>query len=364
MKKKQTYYNLEKILSYGCQYNMIIGQRSNGKTYAALKMILENYCKSRKQGVILRRYEEDFRGARGRVMFQAINNDKWPEKLTRGKWTDIYYFGGQWFLCTYDDDGKRITDKRPFCYGLSLAGTEHDKSTSYPDVTTVVFDEFLTRTFYLQDEFVLFCNQLSTIIRDRADVIILMLGNTVSKYCPYFREMGITDIKKQKQGTIDVYSYGNSGLKVAVEYCAERVSVTGSDAYFAFQNPQLKMIRSGAWELEFHDHLPRKYRPADVLMVFYIDFDGELLQGNIVMPEQDLFIYIHAKTSPLQNRDEDLIYSDKRKSAPNWRRSVWKDSLPVSRKICRIINDGQVYFSDNETGEVFQNYLKWAVRNN
>lgn len=101
---------------------------------------------------------------------------------------------------------------------------EHDKSTSYPNITTIVFDEFLTRGSYLKDEFILFTNVCSTIIRQRNDVKIFMLGNTVNKYSPYFSEMGLSNIKNQKQGTIDIYRYGDSDLIVAVEYCASTQS--------------------------------------------------------------------------------------------------------------------------------------------
>ena len=63
-------------------------------------------------------------------------------------------------------------DKQPFCYAFALSELEHDKSTAYPNVTTVLFDEFLSRKSYLPDEFVLFMNTLSTIIRERDNVKI------------------------------------------------------------------------------------------------------------------------------------------------------------------------------------------------
>ena len=37
------FYDLKAILSKGAQYNMIFGERSNGKTYAVLKYALEKY---------------------------------------------------------------------------------------------------------------------------------------------------------------------------------------------------------------------------------------------------------------------------------------------------------------------------------
>ena len=52
---KKTYYSLRRILEYNATYNIIIGKRSNGKTYAALYEILENYIKTegREQGAII-----------------------------------------------------------------------------------------------------------------------------------------------------------------------------------------------------------------------------------------------------------------------------------------------------------------------
>lgn len=40
-KKTSEFYSLEPILSKNATYNMIIGERSNGKTYAVLKYSLQ-----------------------------------------------------------------------------------------------------------------------------------------------------------------------------------------------------------------------------------------------------------------------------------------------------------------------------------
>ena len=37
------YYSLKNILKKNAQYNMIFGERSNGKTYSVLYYALENY---------------------------------------------------------------------------------------------------------------------------------------------------------------------------------------------------------------------------------------------------------------------------------------------------------------------------------
>lgn len=361
--KKPKFYNLNKILETGAQYNIIIGERSNGKTYAVLKYGLENYVKTKKQLAIVRRWQDDFTGKRGQTMFDALVSNGEIVKLTKGEWTNIHYYASKWYLCRYGNEGKkqvRIVDDTPFAYGFAITSMEHDKSTSYPNVTTVCFDEFLTRTAYVPDEFVLFMNVLSTIIRHRTDVKVFMLGNTVNKYCPYFTEMGLKHVKDMKQGSIDLYQYGDSKLKVAVEYCKPNTQGKESDLYFAFDNPKLNMITGGSWELDIYPHCPVKYQPKDVLFTYFICFNGDILQCEIVRHLQLYFTFIHRKTTPLKHTDTDLIYSTEYDARPNFARKITKPTTPLQKRVCESFIKDKVFYSDNEVGEIVRNYLIWC----
>lgn len=357
------FYRLNKILKTNAHYNIIFGERSSGKTFAVLEHGIKNYVESGKQIAIVRRWNEDFIGKRGQQMFDGLVSAGVISDLTGGEWTGVYYFSSRWFLCRYDDSGNRITDERPFCYGFSITSMEHDKSTSYPDITTICFDEFLTRTVYLPDEFVLFCNVVSTIVRHRTDVKIFMLGNTVNKYCPYFAEMGLKHIKDMKPGDIDIYKYGDNKLTVAVEYTAPNKQGKQSDIYFAFDNPKLQMITSGAWEIDIYPHCPHKYKPKDILFTFFIQFDDQLLQCEIILVKTDLFMFVHPKTTELKNPDRDYIFSTGYDPRPNWRRNVLKPANDTDRKISAIFKSEKLFYSDNETGEVMRNYLVWCKQN-
>uniref|UniRef100_UPI00211CBC71 phage DNA encapsidation protein n=1 Tax=Campylobacter jejuni TaxID=197 RepID=UPI00211CBC71 len=193
------------------------------------------------------------------------------EKLSDGKFTGIHYYTGKFFLCNYDNGKPIYSDSDVLGFLFALTDVEHDKSTSYPKVNNIIFDEFLTNKLYLPDEFVIFMNVISTIVRRRETVKIFMLGNTVNKYCPYFSEMGLNNIQTMEQGEIDLYSYGESGLTVSVEYCKTDKSNQRKESkkYFAFNNPKLQMITGGAWELAIYPHLPMKYKPLDVLLTYY-----------------------------------------------------------------------------------------------
>lgn len=364
--RSEEHYSLEPILKEKAHYNLIIGERSNGKTYAALMNVLEGYWKGGSEGAYLRRMQEDFIGKRGSGLFQPLVVNGEISKITNGEWTDVYYYASRWYLCKYVDNGKgeeRVTDNKPFMYGFALSQMEHEKGTGYPNVKKIIFDEFITRTAYLRDEFVMFMNTLSTIIRSRDDVQIFMLANTVNKYCPYFDEMGLRHVREMKQGEIDVYQLKHASgkvLRVAVEYCKPFEKGKKSDFYFAFDNQKLEMITSGIWEIDIYPHCPCKFRPKDIKFKYFIEFDANILQCEVVFVNNTTFTFIHRKTTPLKNEDSDLIYSTKYDPRPNWRRKITLPTLNVERKILEYYKTDKIFYQDNEVGEIVRNYLVWC----
>lgn len=368
-RKKQAdtpkYYSLRRILGKRADYNIIFGERSNGKTYAALAYGIENYVNTGKQMAYIRRWREDLRGKRAESLFTNHTANGLIEMLTGGKYNEVFYMSNKWFLSYWDNEKqKRTPDPTPFCYGFCLSEQEHEKSSSYPNVTTVVFDEFLTRRYYLPDEFMLFMNLLSTIIRQRDDVKVFMLGNTVNKFCPYFTEMGLKQVPVMEQGTIDIYKFGEHGATVAVEYCSNIVKQKASNKYFCFDNQNLQMITGGKWELAVYPHLPCKYRPQDVMFVYYIKFNDAVLQANIIQVGEQNFTYIHAKTTPIKDEENSLIYSLEMNGKPNYKRKLFSTATPLEAKVARYFAIDKVFYQNNEIGEIVRNYLITSAKTN
>ena len=360
---KEKFYRLDSILAQNADYNMIYGERSNGKTTAVLEYGIDDNIASgyENQIAIVRRWEEDFKGKNGQQMFDNIVHMGWIDKKTKGKYNSVYYYSQRWYFCKYDELGNRVeVAEKPFAIGFSITSEEHYKSTSYPTIKTILFDEFITRQYYLPEEFVKFQNLLSTIIRLRTDVKIFMCGNTINKYCPYFAEMGLTGIKKQKRGTIDLYTYGDSTLKVAVEYSDFPSKKKESNKYFAFNNPKLEMITNGGWEIDIYPHLPVKYKPKDVVYIFYVVFDGDILQGNIISIENELFIYFHRKTTPIKEDNENTVYQQQTDYRRNYRVSIFSNVTKADIIITTLLKRKKVFYQDNEIGEIMNNYIKWC----
>ena len=357
------YYSLNKINKKNATYNVIFGERSNGKTYATLKQVLENYFSDGSQFAYIRRWSVDVQPKRMNNLFNAIIEDGYLEKLSGGKFTAIFYRTGRFYLCTYNDKGKPIYNEEDIIgYAFSLSENEHNKANSYPRVTTIIFDEFLTNKIYLPDEFILFMNTVSTIVRQRTNVKIYMLGNTVNKFCPYFKEMGLTNILTMKQGTIDVYTYGETKLKVAVEYADSKKKFKKNNFYFAFNNPKLKMITGGAWELNIYPHAPVKWLPKNIMFTYFIDFNDSIYQCEIINKDDNVFTYIHEKTTPIKNPDKDIIYTLDYNPKINYNINILKPLNDYQNKITWFYTHDRVYYQNNNVGDAINNYLKICKR--
>ena len=362
-KQESDYYSLDPILKKGkdCKYYLIYGQRSNGKTYAVLKHMMEEYFSDRKQCAIIRRFREDFIGKRGRTMFDNLL--PLIPKMSNDVYNGIKYLSMQWFFVRYDEEGNvELQDEKPFCYGFAISEGEHDKSSSYPGVKNILFDEFISRSSYLPEEFVDFMNVLSTIIRNKNDAKVFMCGNTINKYCPYFKEMGIKHYKEMKKGDIDIYTYANRDLRVAVEWAEAAPATRKSSAFFAFDNPKLSMITQGDWELDIFPHAPCKIKNNQIKFRFFINWDDGCYEGDLVrIPEKHMeFIFIHEKTTPIKNPESDIIFSSEFSAKRNHFRSIKKNYNPVVHKLGLMFSAERVFYQNNEVGNVIQNYLEFC----
>lgn len=355
------YYRLNKILVYDAEYYIIIGERSNGKTYAVLEYCLEQYCISgyQQEFAVIRRWREDFKGKNGAQLFSSHIENGLIKKLTNDEYNTIVYQSSRWYFAKRDEHGEIVKKKdTPCCYAFALTDKEHDKSIAFPKIKHVLFDEFLTNQYYLPDEFVTFMNVLSTIIRLKDDVKIFMCGNTVNPYSPYFVEMGLHHIKNMKKGEIEIYNYGESGLRVAVEFSDFDCKKKKSNKYFAFNNPKLTMItgEGGTWEINIYPHLPCKYRPKDILFKYFITFDREIFQCEVISVNDLYFTYIHRKTGEFKDNG-DLMFDLQTNVKSNYIQNIFKSTSPLVKEILYFFTIQKVFYQDNEVGESIRNYL-------
>lgn len=363
------YYDMTKLLRTGKdnppKYRICFGERSNGKTTAVNIYGVTKYWKTRGQMAIIRRWKEDFRGKRAAAYFDSLicdgNGNNRIKEITKGKYDRVVYQSSKWYLAYWDDElQKNITEPEPFAFAFALSDMEHEKGNSYPNITTVFFDEFMTRGVYLPDEFVLFMNTISSIVRSRDNVEIFMAANTISLHGnPYFAEMGL-DVKTMKKGEIRLFKYGDSKLSVAVEYCDSPNTFKPSDVYFAFQNEKLRMITTGSWEFDFYPHLQTKFEDDDIKFSYFIKYEDRTLQADIIIRPNEAFTFIHNKTTPIKHENQDIVFTTEADNRLNYFGRLTKPVNKAGKKILYFFANNKVFYQNNEVGEIMNRYLAWS----
>lgn len=371
---KINYYSLEKIKKCDCQYNMIIGERSNGKTYAILMEVLKNYAKG-KESALIRRFDMEIKpNLIGTIFSHIIANGEMKKIFGKNSWSGVIYRSRRFYLTKHeistnkngDDVDTLIIDDNPFMYTFALNLEENYKETAYPNVTLIFFDEFISRRGFLDEEFILFQNIISTIKRKRQDVRIYMCGNSIDKYCVYFKEMGLNHVAKMKPGDLEIYSYPSTSLKVAVEFTGNASKVKGKkdiDPYFAFDNPKLKMITTGEWEIDIYPHCPCKILPKNIYFSYFVKYEEQIMQCDICMVDNNWFTYVHRKSTPIRHPDKDCIYQQEYDYRKNYHMRLTQPKTILETRIASFYNHDKVFYQDNELGELMRHYLAWSSGN-
>ena len=353
--QKLKFYSSRNIDKTGAIYRLIIGERSNGKTYCFCKHALEGFMKNGYPSAYIRRFDTEFKRPQIRRMFNSMINETGDfQKIVKGAYDTIRFEGGIYWLIKFDEKNK-IEEKTELLYTYTLNTWENDKGGDIGQVNYICYDEFCTRGKYLADEFIAFQNTVSTIRRTRTGIIIYLLANTVNEYCPLFDEFGI-DITAIEQGKI--YDFGNG---VALEWCATSGNNSKSEYLTPFKNSRLDMIKTGAWEQAQYPHLPKNAKYDSTEFYFYINFNHKTVCGEIRQtPNGGLYIFFHYQTKPLDTT-KDLITFNQVPTTDYL--AVTNITRYAPTKIHKIIVDliraNKLFYRSNAVGEFVRNWLLW-----
>ena len=193
------FYDYNKVLSYNAFLNIIIGERGVGKTYGAKKYVINRWIKKHKQFVYIRRYETDLETSVG-----STNDNKFFEQVKNE--FPIHEFK----ITKSKKVRKLIMDNQVIGYALPLSSADSLKSSTYDNVDTIIYDEFMLKEgssqHYLRNEPEIILDIIETIGRLK-DVKIFLLGNAISSTAPIMSYFNVTlpynsDIKLFKNGLI------------------------------------------------------------------------------------------------------------------------------------------------------------------
>lgn len=345
---KQKYYSLDKILKVGADYNIIYGERSNGKSYAVKHKCLCDFRDGGIKFVYLRRYDRDIVTALATSYFADMPIDA----IFKGVYNTAYVHGGNVYLASVGEDGKR--SNVTLCgYVRALSNAQRYSSTTYPDVGNIILEEFVTLdNTYLPNELFLYNHILSTIAR-RRNVKVYMIANSISRISPYWREYGVDAIiKTQKQGTIYTINRQTEGgmQKIAIEYCAMSGGVSRM-----FDAKNAKMTNEGKWLANTYPRICYDVTECANPYTFVVEYDiFKFLVQYLIASNGDYFLYVTPKTTDIK-RDTRVI-TDRYSPNPLYTRGV----IPINqreRAVFDMLSNGKTYYCDNATGTEFETAL-------
>ena len=345
--RKGKYYDISNLLSTEAHYMMLLGERANGKSYQVKKTILEAAYTKHRWFVYLRRYQADIKTKAVSAYFE----DMPIRDITNGEYTGVTAYNGEIFFTTQDESGDIKKGLRIGRY-CDLNDIERYKSWAFPDFDYVVYEEFITDSIYLSDEPTLLQQFVSTVARHRK-ITVFLIGNTLSRVCPYFGEWALDGVLKQKIGTIEIYHFhvpdasGNdSVIDIAVEYCA--------NANFEnkmFFGHTAKQIVAGEWETHDMPKLPRRqfeYENVYEVLVEYQSF--KFVMSLLVEPlEGGLIVFIYPFTG---TRKIERIIRQDISDNPLISGALDPSRVPEAH-IIQCARQKKIAYSDNLTGADF-----------
>ena len=211
---------------------------------------------------------------------------------------------------------------------------------------------------YLDDEPNQLQHLISTIAR-RREISVWLIGNTISRVCPYFNEWGLQGIPKQAQGTIEEYiyhtdQYHDNGEEVIVKIAVENCANSGSNSKMFF-GAVSKQITSGTWEVRDFPHLPRPYEDYTMLYeLLFEDMGFSFILQLLVNKEGGLITYVYPFTKKRRlKRVITSTFSDNPLTSTRF-----FDNIKAEKQIRNCLLNGKVCFSDNLTGSDFNQILE------
>ena len=212
MGQENFYWNIRQTLTYNYPVNVIVGNRGGGKTYGSKEWCIDNFIKKKEQFGYIRRFKDDLKESLP-TLFNDIKYE-YPDYEFKVEGNKCY------IRLKPADEKEKWTDNDIAGYGFVLSTASNKKSVSYPNITTLVFDEFLLdkgHQQFLQDEPEKLLNLFETIARPGTShprVRLFMLANAISVTNPYFMYWDLDMPKRQDKNCKWIWLNKERGILV------------------------------------------------------------------------------------------------------------------------------------------------------
>mgnify|MGYP003298854007 FL=1 len=183
-----------------------------------------------------------------------------------------------------------------------------------------------------------------------------MIGNTISRICPYYRDWNLK-VAKQKLGTTEDYVFKNDNgddtrLRV---YLTDTLNYN-SGMFFGLPS---KNITKGAYDVIECPHLPKSIHQYSKIYQMVLEYNEfKFLMSFLQDKESKSFLwYIEPKTSEIKTNTR--VISNQFNPDPLWTDKLSKPLNQNEAKIFNFLSAGSMCFSDNLTGTEYANIIQF-----
>lgn len=336
------FYEYNTIRSYNKFYNFILSNRGGGKTYGAKMIGIKSWIKNKEQFAYVRRFKSEFETIN--LFFNDIvENEEFPEYEFKTDKKRGYI------------KLKSEEDWHVLCHFFPLSIQQNFKSTPYPNVTKIFYDEFLIdkgTTTYLPNEVVKCLELTSTIVRKRTNVKFFFLANNISLVNPYFTYFDIkiapnnrfTVPKNNPQICVELFTNDEFVKEMEETPFGQLIKGTTYGDY-AISNNSLKD----------NNHFILEKRPSGQ-MKFICSFKIGGLELGLWQNNELGIIYVDKKID-INSLNRYTLTNEEH--SPEYKMITLVKSKPFLVRIKKCYAEGLINFSDQEVKNTFIHALRY-----
>lgn len=377
-KNDNRYWQADKLLKEKpkARYYFILSGRSTGKTYGVLRNAIRDQWKGKGMFAYVRRHDEYIRPRNIQELFSPQN----IAELTDGEWNKISFWRGFFYYERWEPNEETgilervLKNPEPCGIALSVNTWEGNKGqdigAAHGGFKHIIYDEAITGQSYLVDEFQKFKNVISSLVRDRTDqdTKIWFLANPLSRWCPYFPELGITKQMISEPGHRYEIKYPDTDMTTIFEYIGNIANSNQNgvfETFFAFPNSRgkSKSITEGFWELEDACHLPSQVQKnSEVVKEAFLYFGetwirGQVLRYTSIFNNHNVYLL---NWTPSREPKKGEYYFILNAVPDKFAIVGTKTGHPIAQLFNGCYARGQVYYSDNTIADMVHGFMKEA----
>lgn len=345
----EKYFTADYILSRGALINIVLSDRSDGKTVDAKVRILYDYMTYRYIGVYVRRYKTEIT----KSMRESFFGQVFKINTTDKKILSIreFYKNAKF---TGNKDGIKVDlgyGPKWICFFVVLSMSVKLKSTLddyIPSIKTINFDEYVPLDGrYIPNEVEFIIELYRSIDRDRDIVQLIILGNRITPFMPvldYF-DLSLSIVNAK------IKTYRNDTLAVQIYTSTEHVEKRKKSRF-------AELVSNTEYETYFYGGILHALKLKQTTLndrdIYFASFISDLGEGSIWSDE-----YGRIKISTRQRKDGILLTDTLR----NTDRETYSITYSRFSQLFRdLYKTNNIFFDSERAYYMFEPLLKQIWR--